>query len=348
MTQASVTTPPLRVAHLVDDENWGGITRGLAFLSRQPELCRIATHNVVPVKAGSLRAPQIDADVIVSHLTVSWRSLPQLTALRARYAGTPIAHVEHSYTEGFVAGNVANRLRFHTLLRAAYALFDEIAAVSAAQADWIIARGLAPRERVNLLRSCAGVSDFLSLPQAGGPVRHFAAIGRFAPQKGFDMLIPAFRAVARPDVTLTFVGDGEMREKLVALAQGDARIHFSGYSNSPATLLERFDAVLMPSRYEAYGLVALEAMAGGRSLLVSGVDGLADHVARGATLCAGRAVADWTAAIEAMAALDSHEAAARRQLARAAVAQAEQDYVLGYKQLLRRLVTPQTTGQSAA
>ena len=37
---------------------------------------------------------------------------------------------------------------------------------------------LAPRERVSLLRSCAGIGDFLALPQAAGAVRHFAAIGR--------------------------------------------------------------------------------------------------------------------------------------------------------------------------
>ncbi len=329
--------PTLRVAHLVGDENWGGVTRSLAFLSQAPALARHARHSIVPVRPGTSQMPDIEADVIVSHLAVNWRNLPQLTALRARYPNLPLAHVEHSYTEGFVAGNVANRLRFHSLLRAVYALFDEIAAVSSAQAELIATRGLAPRERVSLLRSCAGIGDFLALPQAAGAVRHFAAIGRFVPQKGFDMLIPAFRAVTRPDVTLTFVGDGEMRETLADLARGDARIRFSGYSDTPATVLERFDAVLMPSRYEACGLVALEAMAAGRSVLVSGVDGLADHVACGASLCSGHSVANWTAAIEAMAATDPHEAAARRQAARAAVALAEQEFARAYDRLLSRL-----------
>ncbi|MFG6661001.1 glycosyltransferase [Sulfitobacter sp. 915] len=37
----------------------------------------------------------------------------------------------------------------------------------------------------------------------------------------------------------------------------------------------------LPSRWEAYGLVAIEALAAKRPLLVSGIDGLQNHIQKG-------------------------------------------------------------------
>ena len=54
----------------------------------------------------------------------------------------------------------------------------------------------------------------------------------------------------------------------------------------------------MPSRWEAYGLVAIEALAAGCKLVCSDVDGLSDHVDFGADLLAGNDVTEWIQAIE--------------------------------------------------
>lgn len=338
---------PIRVVHLVDDANWGGVTRGLAFLTAGQRPVGAASgrgtaseahHEAIVVRRGSARPPKVQADMIVSHLAISWRNLPMLTALRALYPAIPLVHVEHSYCEAFVGSNVLHRLRFHSLLRAAFALFDRICAVSAAQGDWLVQRGLIARGRLQVLRSCAGVADFLRLEPVAAPLRHFAAIGRLCPQKGFDMLVPAFRALARQDVMLTFVGDGEDRARLEALAGGDRRIRFAGYATDPAAMMAEVDAVLMPSRWEAYGLVALEAMAAGRTVLVSGVDGLADHVARGALCCRSRDAADWTAAIGALAEEDPAQGLKRHLAGRKAVAMAAHDFAKGYARLVADLV----------
>lgn len=339
--------PPVRVIHLVDDDNWGGVTRGLAFLTKGqqpagavcgPITSSAAHHEAIVVRRGAARPPKVQADMIVSHLAISWRNLPMLTALRALYPAIPLVHVEHSYCEAFVGSNVLHRLRFHSLLRASFALFDRICSVSAAQGDWLVQRGMVARDRLQVLRSCAGVDDFLRLAPVAGPLRHFAAIGRHCPQKGFDVLVPAFRALARQDVTLTFLGDGEDRARLEALAGGDPRIRFVGYAKDPAAMMAGFDAVLMPSRWEAYGLVALEAMAAGRTVLVSGVDGLADHVARGALCCRSRGAADWTAAIDALANEDPEQALKRHLAGRKAVVMAAHDFAQGYARLVAELV----------
>jgi glycosyltransferase involved in cell wall biosynthesis len=81
------------------------------------------------------------------------------------------------------------------------------------------------------------------------------------------------------------------------LAQGDARIAFKGWSSTPADAISGVDAVVMPSRWEAFGLVAIEALAAGRPLMTSGIDGLSDHVKGGALNIAADTPREWAAAL---------------------------------------------------
>ncbi|SER99373.1 Glycosyltransferase involved in cell wall bisynthesis [Tranquillimonas rosea] len=289
----------IRIAHLVDDTGAGGVTRYLDFLAADPVMARRMTHRIVPVSRTRPAATAIKADLIVSHLTVTWRGLPGLMALRARHAGTPIVHVEHSYCAGFVAANVRARRRFHTLLRTAYALFDRVVAVSEAQAEWLRLRGLVSDAALSVIPPCVELKAFHALPAPEG-CRTIGAIGRFDRQKGFDLLIRAFRALPEPTLVLRMIGDGEERARLEALAEGDPRIRFEGFASDPVAAMAGCDAVAMPSRWEPYGLVALEARAAGRRLLVSGADGLADHVGYGATPVQGGTVEAWTEALQAV------------------------------------------------
>ena len=98
-------------------------------------------------------------------------------------------------------------------------------------------------------------------------------VGRLDPVKGVDTLIRAFRQVANPEARLAIVGDGSERAQLEALAAGDSRIAFMGYSKVPADWYRAADLLVMPSRDEPFSLVCLEAMAAGTPLLVSDVDG---------------------------------------------------------------------------
>ncbi len=87
-----------KVFHLVDDTTAGGVMRVLDFLHSDHNLAETALHEVKSVNRGKIINNLGKADVIVSHLAISWRSLPSLIALRALYVRTPLVHVEHSYT----------------------------------------------------------------------------------------------------------------------------------------------------------------------------------------------------------------------------------------------------------
>lgn len=304
-----MTARPI-VLHLADDTTAGGVMRVVDFIQTSPDMAALGTHRVAHVKRGKVSGKAFDADIIVSHLAISWRSLPALLAIRAANASKPFLHVEHSYTESFVALNVTNKRRFAALLKVAFSIFDRIIAVSAAQAGWIISRQFCAPRKVTTIQSCVDLEAFRQLPAPAGPVRIFGAIGRLDVQKGFDTLILAFRACHDPALRLHVFGEGDQEAALRQLAGGDDRIVFKGFVADPVSAVAQVDAVVMPSRWEAYGLVAIEALSAGRHLLCADVDGLVDHVSGGAILFQRGSISDLNARMTELAADDNHVPAA--------------------------------------
>ncbi|WP_375691794.1 glycosyltransferase family 4 protein [Pseudooceanicola sp. LIPI14-2-Ac024] len=292
----------IRIAHLVDDTTPGGVTRYLDFIRQDPGMTVTARHEVAVVSRVNPARRAVDADIIVSHLGLSWRGLPGLMALRARHAGIPLIHVEHSYSEGFVAANVTARGRFCQLLRTAYSLFDEVVAVSEAQKDWLQRRDLVAADALRCIPPCVDLAPFRAVPPPPDGVTTIGAIGRFDAQKGFDILIRAFRQVDDAALRLVLIGQGQAETTLRNLADGDDRIRFPGFTDSPAQAYGDCDVIAMPSRWEPYGLVALEANAAGRPVLMSSVDGLRNQVDRGNVVVAENTAVAWAGAIRALAA----------------------------------------------
>lgn len=105
----------------------------------------------------------------------------------------------------------------------------------------------------------------------------FGAIGRFHQQKGFDTLIAAFRSPALAETQLIIAGAGDQEPFLRKLAGDAPNIKFIGPEKDPAAFYTQVDCVIIPSRWEAFGLVASEAMAAGRVVIASDIDGLTEQ-----------------------------------------------------------------------
>ena len=129
--------------------------------------------------------------------------------------------------------------------------------------------------------SRSGARSALSL--GAHPVLLF--VGRIQPLKGLDVAIEALAALRRSDAVLLVVGgasgrDGEaelQRVNALAESHGVARqIRF--VAPQPHHLLATYyraaDVVLVPSRSESFGLVALEASACGTPVVATAVGGL--------------------------------------------------------------------------
>ena len=288
------------VVHLIDDTKAGGVMRVLDYILTSHDMALTARHSLRQVTRGALSFQRIDADVIVSHLSINWRGLPALIALRAVHSDIPLIHVEHSYTECFTALNVRHKGRFFALLRTTYALFNRVVAVSKAQGKWLVSRGLVSENNLCVIQPIVDLKAFEALPPASEKVHVVGAMGRLSSEKGFDTLIKAFLASPKLKVSLHVYGDGPERSNLEALAAQDSRIRFFGFIDQPAQAMAAVDAIAMPSRWESFGLVALEARAAKRKLLVSTVDGLNDHIEEGAIGVVGQSISAWSRALETM------------------------------------------------
>ena len=96
-------------------------------------------------------------------------------------------------------------------------------------------------------------------------------VGRFDPQKGLDILLKAFNACQRDDLHLTIIGDNVVGGGVKIEKKNTDRITFLGWvpHEKLASYYTACDAVVMPSRWEAFGLVAIEAMKYGKPVIAS-------------------------------------------------------------------------------
>jgi glycosyltransferase involved in cell wall biosynthesis len=127
-----------------------------------------------------------------------------------------------------------------------------------------------------------GIDAAAEPPPPPAPTR-LAAVGRLIPIKGFDLLLRAF-VLARaevPELTLEVAGAGPLDAALRASAPEG--VTFLGRVAPVQEVYERNAIVVVPSRGEGFGMVALEAAERGRAVIASDVGGLPEIVADGET-----------------------------------------------------------------
>ncbi len=111
------------------------------------------------------------------------------------------------------------------------------------------------------------------IPRRGGPLR-LVSVGSLKKQKNFDTLIKAFASLDPAGFTLDIFGDGPEREALLTQMadSGFQHVQLRGAVADMETQLKNFDAFILASRYEGFGIAPLEAAATGLPLLLSGID----------------------------------------------------------------------------
>lgn len=110
-------------------------------------------------------------------------------------------------------------------------------------------------------------------------------VARLSHIKGVDLLLDAFSRISEeiPDVVLVIVGDGNCRKELEAQAVqlGIAgRVIWMGKQSPDKAIAftQMFDIAVCPSRYEGFGLMALEALVSGIPVVAFRVGGLPEVV----------------------------------------------------------------------
>jgi len=248
-------------------------------------------------------AEAIDYDLIHAHY---WLSGVAALSLKIRWS-VPVLQMFHTL------GRLKNRVaRSAAELEPAVRLEEETRIVSAA--DRIVAANVV--ERAELLRDCAAHSSRIATIPCGVDTDLFTPgdraearrrldldgrpvllwVGRIAPIKGLDTLLDAVARLSESgqDMRLLVVGgdadertsghETSLRQRIERLGLGDS-VRFLG--PQPQGVLPLYyaasDVTVLPSYYESFGMVALEAMACGSPVIASRVGGLVTTVRDGVT-----------------------------------------------------------------
>lgn len=149
-----------------------------------------------------------------------------------------------------------------------YPAVDRFVALSEKAKRYLIRRGV-DRDRIETSKR-AMPSEFLSAPPAD--VEDLAGIsdeqttilylGGLQEGKGLDTLVESYKRLDPENAQLVLAGTGPEREYLEALAGSRSDVHFPGYvdGSEKTGYYAHSDLFVLPSRFDAWGLVVNEAM----------------------------------------------------------------------------------------
>lgn len=149
----------------------------------------------------------------------------------------------------------------------------------------------APKDKIKVINNGIGIKEIKISKEI--PRTNYASpnekimlfVGRLVPEKGVQFLIEAIIKVLafEPNTKLLIAGKGPYEETLKEQVQAKGlakKVNFLGFiGDEERDVLYRYaDAIIFPSLYEPFGIVALEGMASGRPVVVADTGGLSEII----------------------------------------------------------------------
>ena len=211
--------------------------------------------------------------------------------IAGRLAGVPvIISTVHNSLKDYEVRSL-RRCFYTVLLRLTLPLVHRIICVSEANRRDLIEECPAVAAKAQTVYNGVDSSAFSSQPDrqtvrqelgaTQGPV--LVTIGRLTDQKGHRYLLQALPRLLEtwPQLCCVFVGEGELRDALHAMAIDlgvEQACRFVGVREDIADILAAADLFVLPSLSEGFPFVLLEALAMGRPVVASRVNGVPELI----------------------------------------------------------------------
>jgi glycosyltransferase involved in cell wall biosynthesis len=165
-----------------------------------------------------------------------------------------------------------------TLKKKVYALIerklsskaDSITDISSYEMNSAIANGINKEKLTLIYNGVSAVPSYFDIPQEFEDSNiNLLFIGRFDKQKGLEHLLEVFETKDYNNVNLYIIGESVLSNDRYSSEKSN--VHFIGKVDNVHidSYIKKVDAVIIPSRWEGFGLVAIEAMRNGKPCIVS-------------------------------------------------------------------------------
>ncbi len=233
-----------------------------------------------------------------------WLSGYVANDLRQRYH-IPMVVTIHATEMGRRRGRVQGhplRERIHLAEKYLVKEADLVIACSKYMREEIIDALQAPAEKIRVIPNGVESERLLHLREEYAAFPHIRRrwaqpdqpliffVGRLEWEKGPDLVVKAMPRVLTdfPNAKLILAGKGSYTDQLITMIQElglEDSVQLAGFISDETRdeLYAVADVAVFPSRYEPFGIVALEAMAAGAAVVVSDVGGLSEVVEHGLT-----------------------------------------------------------------
>lgn len=283
--------------------------------SLEAEGCKIfyvknrAEDNLEEFQNDILRIFSEGYDVVHLH-TSYWKSF-ELEKL-ARQAGIPRVIVHSHNTAVFDDVGREEKERMHYALREKLTrdIATDFCACSQTAAQWLYA-GKIPENKIILMKNGVDVDRFAYDKQIRKEYRRklgweemfiIGHVGRFSYQKNHEFLVDVFRRIAclNENVRLLLIGKGPLEARIYSMVNEyglSNKVCFAGACEDVNRWLQAMDLFCLPSRFEGFPIVAVEAQAAGVPLMLS--DAITKEVKLSQDVCyAPLSIDDWVSEVK--------------------------------------------------
>jgi len=220
---------------------------------------------------------RLDPDIV--HLHSSFAGALVRTLLRRRSGKPRIVYCSHGWAFGIESAHLKKRL-YAAIERRLARRSDLIIVNSQSEHELAVKFGL-PEDKLRVVKNGVAWRPPVNRSEGGARLR-VAFIGRHDRQKGLDLLLDTIDRFSLPNIEFHVVGEGVL-DRTSGRSDNHPNLTFHGWLDRSAIgeLLSQLDAVVMPSRWEAFGLVAIEAMRAGVPVIASNRGALPEIVHHG-------------------------------------------------------------------